>query len=585
MSTEFDVLLPFFNEEDYLNTYPDAPGSYGSGWEHFTEIGIPEHRSPSSVYDTTYFLTQGIDNFDATNQRDLVMGIEGNDTISGLGGDDGIYGGAGNDFLTGGDGNDTVGGGDLDDILNGNAGNDSLTGWWGDDTINGGTGNDTLQGGDGMDSLNGGDDPDTLKGGIGNDILNGDAGNDMISGQADDDELNGGDGNDTVGGGAGNDIINGDLGNDLLTGWHGNDTINGGNGADSIQGGDNNDLLDGGTGNDTLKGGDGDDTLTSGDGIDVFVGGLGKDEFQLGKNIGATTIAQANIIQDFTQGDDLIRLTDGLTFDDLEISVGTGNNAGDTIIKEQFTGEYVAILEEVTTIDSSDFISLLPTQIPAQIASSVIKFTPTDTEAAIAAKGGPSLTIGTQSIYIGTWQKSANNQDPIIASFDSANPANNWVRTDYEMTGADGRGYGLFWDGDDLYAVFSTDGTQGSVSEDFRRAATDAQQSWLRSYGQGGGAKVSVVASIDEITGEMTDAAFFSALLSNGNSNTLTVNDLFTNSNDNLVVKAGSFFSPRNPNGSRMTQVETVSSPFDYTVEITPDLKKVVSTAAVGWVS
>ena len=33
-----------------------------------------------------------------------------------------------------------------------------------------------------------------------------------------------------------------------------------------------------------------------------------------------------------------------------------------------------------------------------------------------------------------------------------------------------------------------------------------------------------------------------------------------------------------------MTQVDdTLSSPFDYTVEITPDLNTVISTSAVGW--
>jgi hypothetical protein len=221
--------------------------------------------------------------------------------------------------------------------------------------------------------------------------------------------------------------------------------------------------------------------------------------------------------------------------------------------------------------------------VPAVISSDTIKFSPGDSQEAIAASGAPSITIGTQTIYIGTWQESSNNQDPIVASFDSANSNNNWIRTDYESTGADGRGYGLFWDGDDLYAAFSTDGTQGSSSEDFRRAAADAQQSWLRSYGSGGGAKIGVVAKLDETSGEMTDAAFLSSLLSNGNSNSLAITDLSVSDSGNLLVEADSWFSPRNPDGSRMTQVASGSSPFDYTVEIAPDLSRVVSTSAVGW--
>ncbi len=82
----------------------------------------------------------------------------------------------------------------------------------------------------------------------------------------------------------------------------------------------------------------------------------------------------------------------------------------------------------------------------------------------------------------------------------------------------------------------------------------------------------------------MTDAAFFSARLNSGKSNTLTVTDLFINSDNNLVVEANGYFGPRNPNGSRMTHVDTsLGSPFDYTVEITQSLDEVISTAAVGW--
>lgn len=227
------------------------------------------------------------------------------------------------------------------------------------------------------------------------------------------------------------------------------------------------------------------------------------------------------------------------------------------------------------------------TTLPAVINSDTITFSPGDDEQAIAATGAASLTIGTQTIYVGTWQASSNNQNPIIASFDSSNPSNNWVKTDYESTGADGRGLGLFWDGSNLFAAFTTDGTQGSVSQDWRRATgATGQFSWLNSYGSGGGAKISVVGKLDPATGDLTDAAYLSAILNSGNSNTLTVTDLSVNSSGNLVVEASSFFGPRNPDGSRMTQVDTsITSPFDYTIELTPDLDTVVSTAAVGWVA
>ncbi|MEM1169130.1 MAG: DUF4347 domain-containing protein [Cyanobacteria bacterium P01_H01_bin.35] len=539
------------------------------------------------------------------NSDNLIDGTSDDDCIHGLGGNDTLKGAAGNDTIDGGDGNDTLGGGVGNDVLNGNIGNDSLTGWWGNDIIDGGDGFDTLQGGDDADTLNGGNDADTLKGGTGNDQLNGDSGDDFIQGEAGDDELNGGEGQDTVGGGNGQDIINGNAGNDSLTGWLGDDTLTGGTGNDIVQGGD---------GLDILNGEQGTDTLTGGSNSDRFI-------FDIGSQFSLTDMG-SDIIKDFNSAESDKIVLSKTTFSSLGSVVGDGFSvagefavvdndaaAGTSSAKVVYNsangqlfynpdgttsgfgeGGLFATLENQANLQESDFVltsnsTSTPTPAaPAEIASSVIKFTPSDTEAEIAAKGGPSIEIGTQTIYIGTWQKSGNNQDPIIASFDDTNPANNWVRTDYERTGADGRGRGLFWDGDDLYAVFSTDGTQGSPSQDFRRAASDATQSWLRSYGQGGGAKVSVVARIDELTGEMTDAAFFSAVLNSGNSNTLTVTDLSINSDDNLVVEAGAFFGPRNPDGSRMTQVDTsVSTPFDYTVEITQNLEEVISTAAVGW--
>lgn len=737
MASEFDILQPFFNEQYYLNTYPDAPGSFASGWEHFKAVGLPEHRSPSSGYDAAYYLTQSIDNFGASGQRDLIMALDGDDIIRGYGGADEIYAGNGNDIINGGPGADTMngeGGDDLyivddaNDIVNetsnngidvvrsplsynltnnvenliltenndidgrgnnsdnrivGNGGNnlliggngsDTLVGNEGNDTTNGGAGDDLLDGGDGNDVLNGWTGVDTMKGGAGDDFYLVDnsndfiyedvnAGNDIVSsnvsynlannienltltensdidgrGNNSDNRITGNDGNnlliggngsDTLVGNAGNDTFNGGAGDDLLNGGDGNDVLNGWTGADTMSGGAGDDIyvvdnsndviyeglnagtevvissasytlasnnlenltLTGnaninGTGNNSdnrIAGNGGNNILDGGRGRDVLTGNGGNDTFVIGKNAGGATAAGADIIVDFTNGTDLIKLTGGLSFEDLQIF---DSSAGDVVIKDPSTGEFLALVKGVSssTIDSNDFVVEMQA-LPAEITSSTVKFAPGDSEEAIAATGAPSITIGTQTIYIGTWQKTSINQDPIIASFDSANSANNWVRTDYEMTGADGRGYGLFWDGDDLYSVFSTDGTQGSSSEDFRRAAADAQQSWLRSYGQGGGAKIAVVAKIDELTGEMTDAAFLSAVLSNDDSNSLVVNDLSVNSSGNLEASANSWFNPRNPNGSAMTKVGSEGSPFDYTVEIVPDLSRVVSTSAVGWTS
>ena len=218
------------------------------------------------------------------------------------------------------------------------------------------------------------------------------------------------------------------------------------------------------------------------------------------------------------------------------------------------------------------------------ISGEVNKFTEDASEEAIVTTGADSVTFGSQTVYIGTEQVSANNQNPIVRSFDPANPGNNWTRQDLETTGTDGRGLGLVWTGTALYGVFSVDGTQGEVTEDFRRATGDVQQDWLRSYGSGEG-KVAVIGQLDPATGALLKAAYLSAVKENGKSNSLSITGASVNSAGNLVISAKSFFSPRRPNGSALTKDpnNTQDSPFDYALEITPDLTEVISTAADGW--
>jgi len=226
-----------------------------------------------------------------------------------------------------------------------------------------------------------------------------------------------------------------------------------------------------------------------------------------------------------------------------------------------------------------------PSSSISNISNSVSKFTPGTSVAELAASGAQRITLGTQTIYIGTQQVTSINQNPIIRSVDPVNPANNWLRTDVETTGTDGRGLGLFWSGSALYGVFSVDGTQGSPSQDFRRATGGAQQNWLKSFGAGGGKKIAVIGEIDPATGDLLRAAHLSAVLSSGATNSLSVNDISLNEAGNLVVSASSFSNPRRPDGSALSRNpgNTASSPFDYTIELTAELSRVVSTSAPGW--
>ncbi|AFZ02401.1 hypothetical protein [Calothrix sp. PCC 6303] len=221
---------------------------------------------------------------------------------------------------------------------------------------------------------------------------------------------------------------------------------------------------------------------------------------------------------------------------------------------------------------------LASTQVQAQSSAqsavgNAVAFSCNDTEATIKNKRAKGITFGTKSIYIGYRQVTSKNKNPILISFQ--NSVRQWCREDYEVTGDDGTGYGLIWDGaNNLYGVFSATGTQGTPSQDFRRFATFG---WLPTYGSGGGPKVSIIAKIDPANGNVSHATFVTALLSTGKSNSLTVENLKLTGGA-LTVESKSWSSPRRADKSRMTC--SGSSPFRYTITFTSLLNFVTSVSA-----
>ncbi|RMG06416.1 MAG: calcium-binding protein, partial [Cyanobacteria bacterium J055] len=98
--------------------------------------------------------------------------------------------------------------------------------------------------------------------------------------------------------------------------------------------------------NDVLHGGAGEDILSGDLGNDVLTGGDGGDRFDF------RAIDGADIITDFTDGQDLLGLKEGLTFEQLAI-VQVGS---DTVVTA--AGGLSITLQGVNfvTIDRSDFI-------------------------------------------------------------------------------------------------------------------------------------------------------------------------------------------------------------------------------------
>lgn len=110
-------------------------------------------------------------------------------------------------------------------------------------------------------------------------------------------------------GGTGNDeLTGGAIAEDLIGGTH-NDTLTGNGGNDELLGQDGLDFLYGGAGDDELNGGIANDLLSGGTGFDTLTGGAGKDTFLF--NV-ALTVANRDVLTDFSAADDTIRLENSI---------------------------------------------------------------------------------------------------------------------------------------------------------------------------------------------------------------------------------------------------------------------------------
>lgn len=198
---------------------------------------------------------------------------------------------------------------------------------------------------------------DTIRGLAGNDVIVGGTGPDLIYGNEGGDLIVGGSADDTS-----NETIFGNQGSDTLYGGYGNDTIYGGKGNDLLEGditfstqgtiaiGSGNDYLIGGKGADTLAGSQGNDTVFGGPGADIFT----------------TYAAGTYLVTDFNVAEDRFGIPEGLTFNDLTITQGTGTNANNALISYNQDGQQLVatILNvQASSLNESAF-TILDTETP-----------------------------------------------------------------------------------------------------------------------------------------------------------------------------------------------------------------------------
>lgn len=219
---------------------------------------------------------------------------------------------------------------------------------------------------------------------------------------------------------------------------------------------------------------------------------------------------------------------------------------------------------------------IIPTQ-TTNAQSSVLQptapFTCDTTETVLATLNVPRISLGTGTIYTGYTVAADGNLNPILVRFNSGEQV--WCRSDYETSSVSHYGYALYDDGVNLYVGFTTEGAADNPSRDFRRFAEDG---WLPTYGTGNG-RAAVIAAVNRLTGEVQAATFVSAVLLNGNTNSITITGLTILPNGNLLVQADSSRFPREIDGSPMV---CTSGTYTYQLELTPSLEEAVGALATN---
>src|SRR6476620_4644333 len=279
-------------------------------------------------------------------------------------------------------------------------------------TLEGTANDDVLIGFPGSNSLSGKQGDDTLFGAEGDDRIFGNQGNDYISGNQ---------ANDTLYGGKDSDLIQGGANEDWVFGDNGNDTLSGGLGNDVVRGGKENDLLSGNEGNDVLFGDSGADTLSGGDGEDIFaIGRVQNNSFK-----GNSSLGNADLIADFSLGTDLIGLDGGLQFQQLNIYQGTGDLARDTIVRDNVTGEYLAILKGInsSSITAANFTtSLAP--VTSTSTPSILEFSTSSYSADEGNSGSPNQVVATV-------QRTGSSEGAVSVQVELDTPSTATVTEDY----------------------------------------------------------------------------------------------------------------------------------------------------------
>ena len=193
-----------------------------------------------------------------------------------------------------------------------------------------------------------------------------------------------------------------------------------------------------------------------------------------------------------------------------------------------------------------------------------------------------TTTDSNGNIYeVGFNQVSSINQDPYVRK-KNANGESIWY-VEHEKSEVDGRALLVFVDSENIpWVVFSLVG--GSYSEDYLTVRELSNPEaftnvYAGSYGNGGGAKVSIIARLDPDTGKIDNGTFITARKNDGKTNGLKILNLGMNEGK-LAFNASTAAWPPGEGASYIrfpnsTDADRIDNSFKMYYEMDTDLKMI----------
>ena len=182
---------------------------------------------------------------------------------------------------------------------------------------------------------------------------------------------------------------------------------------------------------------------------------------------------------------------------------------------------------------------------------------------------------------VGFIQASSNNQNPFVQKKSSDGDLI-W-QVFHEQTPVDGRASLVAIDEDNrVWVSFSVDG--GSNENTYitkHKVENNAFNSvYMNSYGRGGGAKASILAEINPENGQIIKGTFLAAKLTNGNTNSLSI-DAIGFDDDGILLETSSAAWPPGTGASyerypNITDEDRVDGQFNINYTITYDLSEII---------